>query len=460
MTSALAQFTPGATGTSGFGSNGNYFSAMGNSNLASPMSAGAFAVGQRGSLAGWQSYRNYRSGSSIRGGGIGGGQFARLGPVDFTFNSYATVNYDTNINNSPNDPIADMYVSAGFNLGINWLATQRNQLQLSLGLNFTQYLENTEYNDNGLFLAPYTGIDYRIYFLDFVLTLYDYPSITNGGNQQSPAITDSVNFRQLTNSGGISLLWHPNQLLFLTGFERTDVLSLSNQEFNSQNSLTYSWYGTVSYDITPTTSTGIRLQASNTQYTQEILNDAFTTQAGLFFSSTLTPFTTFYLEAGIQTGKYSNTGRQSDELVFQETNGVNTNVESTLGGTNYVQPYFILGVSNRLTRYLTQTLSLSRLASGSTVSNYQETNSASYLLQYRLNRVTNVGVMVNYEFGTISRTSEPVPYSNMTGRLDFTFAVSENTNFGISWNYFQNSLAELNSDYTRQVWTLSVTHQF
>lgn len=424
------------------------------------MSVGSFAVGQRGSLAGWQSYRNYRTGALTPGGGIGGGRFAHLGPVDFSFNAYTSISYDTNINNSPNNPIADMNLSAGFNLGINWLATRRNQLQLSLGLNFTQYLENTEYNDNGIFLAPYTGIDYRIYFLDFVLTVYDYPSITNGGGRQSPAITNAVNFRQLSNSGGISLLWHPNQLLFLTGFERADVISLSNQEFNSQNSLTYSWYGTVSYDITPTTSAGIRLQASNTQYTEEILNNAFTTQAGVFYSSTLTPFTAIYLEAGIQTGTYSNTGRQTNELVFQETNGVNTNVEGTLGGTDYVQPYFILGVSNRLTRYLTQTISLSRLASGSTVSDYQETNSASYQLQYRLNRLTNVGVMVNYEFGTISRTTDPVPYSNFNGQLDFTFAVRENTSLGVGWNYLQNSLAQFNSDYTRQVWTFTVSHQF
>jgi hypothetical protein len=453
-----AQNIPGAIGASGFGSNVNNLNTLGNSAQSSPLSLGA-TVGQRGSLAGWQSYRNYRSGSSLR--SVGGGErFAHLGPVDFSFNAYTSINFDTNINSSPDDPIADMYLIAGVNLGINWIATRRNQLQLSLGMNFTQYLENTEYNDNGILLAPYTGIDYRIYFSDFVLTLYDYPSITNNGGQQSPAITNSVNFRQLGNSGGFSLLWHPNQLLFLTGFERSDVVSLSNEEFNSQNSISYSWYGTVSYDITPTTSTGIRLQASNTQYTQEILNNAFTTQSGLFFASTLTEYTSLYLEGGIQTGSFSDTGRQTDALVFQENNGANTNVEGTLGGSNYMQPYFLLGISNRLTRYLTQTIGLSRLASGSSVSDYQETNRASYQLQYRLNRFTNVGVMGNYEYGTISRTTGPVPFTNLTGRLDFTFAVRENTNVGVSWTYYQNSVPELNADYTRQLFTLSLSHQF
>ncbi len=456
---ASAQGTPGAAGPSAFGGSANNFSAMGNSAQMSPLSLGG-TVGQRGSLAGWQSYRGYRSGSSIRGGGVGGGRFAHLGPVDFSFSSYTTVNYDTNINSSPDDPITDMYITAGFNLGINWVATRRNQLQLSLGMNFTQYLENTEYNDNGILLAPYTGLDYRIYFSDFVLTLYDYPSITNNGGQQSPAITNSVNFRQLSNSAGFSLLWHPNQLLFLTGFERSDVMSLSNQEFNSQNSVGYSWYGTASYDITPTTSTGIRLQASNTQYTQEILNNAFTTQSGIFLATTLTEFTSLYLEVGIQTGAYSDTGRQTDQLEFQQTNGANTNVEGTLGGSDYAQPYFLFAISNRLTRYLTHTIGLSRLASGSSVSDYEETNSASYQLQYRLNRLTNVGVMVNYEFGTISGTTDPAPFTNLTGGLDFTFAVRENTSVGVGWNYYQNSASELNADYSRQIFTLSISHQF
>ena len=458
LPSLRAQYLGNTASGSTWGGNPTGLNSQVAASSGQPFGLGSAVYGQKGSLAGWQAFRNYREGAMDR--GTGRSDLAHLGPVILSLGAYTTVNYDTNVNSSPDAPLADIFVTFGVNLGLYWKATRRNELQLSLGFNYTQYLRYTQYNDSGVNLAPYTGLDYRIYFLDFVLTLYDYPSMTNGGNNDSPALTNSVNFRQLTNRGGLSLLWHPNQLLFLTGFERTDVLSLSNDQFNSQNYTSYSWYGTASYDVTPTTSAGIRLQATATQYTEQILNNSVTTQAGLFYQSRLTDYTNIYLEAGVQTGDFTNTGRQTNEIVYQQDNGFNTNVEGTLGGSNYVQPYFIFSINNRLTRYLTQTLILSRQASGSTVSNYQETNSAGYQLQYRLNRVTTVGFMATYQYGRISRTTDPVPFTNFTGQLNFSFKVMKDTDLGLGWSYFQNNESTFGANYNRQLFTLSLGHTF
>jgi len=461
---ADAQYLNDAASSSTFGNNANTLGTMSASasTQSQPVGIGASIASNKFSLAGWQAYRNYRIGSLSGGSGqqIDSSEVGRFGQVRMTLGSSAAVTYDTNVNTSPTAPLADLSTSLGINLGFKWQATRRNELQLNLGLTYTKYLKYDQYNQSGLLISPYTGLDYRIYFMDCVLTFYDYPSITNGGGSQDPAVTNSVNFRQLVNRGGFSLIWHPNQVLFLTGVERSDILSLTNDEFNSQNSTAYSWYGIVSYDITPTTNTGLRLQSSATYYTQQVLNNSVTNQAGLFYQSRLTENTSIYIEAGIQTGEFLNTGQQTDTLVFQETNGVNTNVEGTLGGKNYSQPYFKFMVTNRLTRYLTHSLSLSREAAGSGVSNYQETNSASYGLQYRVNRVTTAGFVLNYESGTISRATNPIPYSNLSGQLDLTFRIMKNTDLGISFIYYKNELAELNANYTRQVFTLSMSHQF
>lgn len=430
-----------------------------------PVANSPFAPGiqeARLSLAGWQAYRTYRQGLQTNANAKEGAsqEVARFGPVRMALEASAGTSYDTNINSSPTNPLPDVLLYVQIQMQLRWQATRRNELQLTLGLNYTQYLENPEYNDSGLLLAPYTGLDYRIYFLDFVLTLYDYPSITNNGGPRDPAITNSVNFRQFTNRGGLSLLWHANHLALLTGFERSDTLSLTNDEFNSQNSTAYSWYGMASWEFTPTTTAGLRLQAVATNYTQEILNNSVTTETGLFYQSQLTDYTSFYIEAGIQTGNFFNTGKETNTLVFEETNGFNTNVEGTLGGKNYVQPYFRLMLTNKLNKYLNQTLSLSRMASGSTVSNYQESNNIGYQLQYRLNRFTSVGGRAAYQFGTISRNLDPVPFSTLMGQLDFSFHIMKNTDFGISYTYYKNDLAELDANYTRQVFTLSISHRF
>ncbi|MEI6034119.1 MAG: hypothetical protein WCS65_07565 [Verrucomicrobiae bacterium] len=413
------------------------------------------AGGNKSSLAGWQAYRNYRAGPSGS-----SSEVARIGQVKMSFGASGGVSYDTNVNSSPTAPLADLSVDLGMNLGLYWKATRRNDLQLNLGMNYTKYLQYPQYNAGGLIIDPNTGLDYRLYFQDFVLTLYDYPSITNSGAAQDPAITNSVNFRQLANRGGLSLLWHANRLVFMTGAERQDTLSLTDEEFSSQNSTGYSWYGVVSCDITPTTSAGIRLQASSTEYTQQVMNNSVAAQAGIFYQSRLTEYTSITFEAGMQAATFSSTGKQSDQLTYQESNGFNTDVTSTLGGTNYAQPYFLLTLMNRLNRHLSHSLSLSREAAGSSVANYQEINSASYGLQYRLNRVIKTALYLNYEFGTISRTAGAMPYSNFTGGLNVSFQIMKNTDFGIGYTYYKNEQSQLAADYTRQVLTLSVSHQF
>lgn len=316
---------------------------------------------------------------------------ARFGPIKTFLRAYTAVTYDTNINNSPTAPLSDIYTTLSLDMGIHWKATRRNEIQLNFGLSYIQYFENQQFNQNNILIAPDTGIDYRLYFSDFVLTLYDYPSINNNAGAQDPGVTNAINFSQFSNQGGLSLLWDLGQLLFLTGIERSDVTSLSESDFNSQNSTSYSLYGIVSHDLTPTTTLGLRMQVTTTDYPELILNNSLTTKTGIFYQSRLTKYTTLYAEIGLQTGTFFNTGTQSDNLNFQETDGFNTNVESTLGGNDFIQPYFQLMLTNQLNRFVSHSLSLSREATGSNVSNYQETNALSYNLQYQLNRLTTLG---------------------------------------------------------------------
>lgn len=447
-------------GPSAFGGMGNQFSSGNGQNL--PTGASGIIGGNRASLAGWQSYHNYRNAGNGQGvgGGTGGGEFARLGPARVSMGAMLGFAVNSNVNCSPTNPAMDGIVQASYMMGISWQATRRNLLELNLGFNYQQYLSYSQYNNNGLLIDPNTGLDYRIYFNDFVLSLFDYPSITSSGANSSPAITNSVNFSQLSNSGGFSLIWHPNQILCMAGLQRQDTMSLSNDAYSSQNSSGYSAFGTISYNFTPTTSTGLRVQASTTTYSQQILNNSMTSQAGLFLQTMLTYRTTIYFEAGLQKGTYTDTGQQTSTVVFQQTNGMNTNVEGTLGGGDYMQPYFNLQINNRFNRYLTQTLTLGRTASGSTVSNYQEMYTATYQLQYRLNRVTTVAMSANYQLGKISSATSSMPYSNWQGVLSLGVEAVKDTSLGLSYSYYSNNLPEMSASYTQQILAFTISHRF
>lgn len=459
---AGAQYLLDAPSTSTFGNNANQLgtTTAATSDRARPLAFGAGVAGNKSSLAGWQAYRNYLTGLASQGSGIATSEIGRFGPVKMSLGAAFGVTYDSNINSSPTQPLSDLYATVNLNLALYWKATRRNDLQLSFQVSYSEYLRYSRYNTNGLVIDPYTGLDYRLYFEDFILTLYEYPAINNIGGEQSPALTNAVNFQQLNNRAGISLIWHPNKVMCMTGVERQDTLSLTNDDYSSQNLTGYSWYGIASYDITPTTNAGIRLQTTSTTYSQQVMNDSLTARAGVFYQSRLTNFTSIYFEAGLQSAMFSDTGTQSDQLVYQQSDGANTNVESTLGGSNYTQPYFQFTILNRMTRYLSHKLSISREAQGSTVSNYQEVNAIGYSMQYRVNRVVTANAIFNYEFGAISRTEGNLAYSDFTGQLSFSFKVMKYTDFSVNYTYYGNELEALNASYTRQIFTLSVSQQF
>ncbi len=420
--------------------------------------------GNRVSLAGWRSYGRYLK---SRGGSEGqsdsaGSETARVGPVKFTLEAGMSFAVDNNINNSPDNPLLDEVVSASIDLGIDWQITQRNNLKITLGFDYSQYLRYTQYNSSGLNIAPNTSFDYRIYFGDMVLSFYDQPSITNGngGGENSPAVTNSVNFRQFTNSGGLSLLWNPNQLIFVVGLERMDTVSLTSNEFTSQNSYGYSAYGAVSFDVTPTTRVGLRSQISTMTYSEQVLNDGIMTRMGVVLESRLSVYTTYSLEVGLQTGTFTQTGKQGDQLVFQSNSGFNTDIEDTLGGGDYSQPYFIFTMSNRLNRHLSHSFGLSREATGSSVSNYQEVTTASYQLQYRLNRIARITFETAYEYGGISNSSSRIPYTTWEAAADISLQIAKDSSIAISYGYYLNNLSGLAANYDRQIITFSLSHSF
>ena len=143
---ADAQYLNDAASSSTFGNNANTLSTTfaSTSTPGQPFRVGSWVVSNRFSLAGWQAYRNYRIGLLTGETGrpaIGSSEVAHFGQVRMTLGAGVLVTYDNNLNNSGTAPLADLSTSLSINLGFNWQATKRNDLQLSLGMLYTKYLK-------------------------------------------------------------------------------------------------------------------------------------------------------------------------------------------------------------------------------------------------------------------------------------------------------------------------------
>lgn len=420
-----------------------------------PLSRLAGPSGGRSSAAGWQAYAASLN-QEVEPHNI------QMGPVAFSMSTGFVFVYDSNINGSSTDPLSDFIVEPQLNIGFFWPITRRNELSLNLGLSYQYYMLHPEYASSGFSIDPTTGLEFRIYTGDFVITVYDSPSITTNPPGGDPALENTGFLRDFQNSAGFSILWDMNDLVAVTGIERSDSTSLTG-DFSNLNQTSYSAFLQLSHALTPTTLIGFRTTVTSNTFSSNALNNFVTSYYGLFLNSRLTQYTSVYAEVGMQWGIYDNNAPLVDQPTFsQDADGFNTNVEGTLGGGNYLQPYIRLGIYNKLSRRTTQNLFFSREAQTSSVSNYREEYTISYTLNHRLNRLTTIFAGADINFGSVSSSgTEQFPYYQWNGRIGASFDIARNLSLGLSYQYLVNNFGETeNSTYNRQRVSLNVLWSF
>jgi hypothetical protein len=411
--------------------------------------------GLRSSLAGWRAYHNYLNSSTRL---AAGRQFGRFGPVNFDATVRGGFGFDTNLNSSPSTPLSDAFIEAGVRVGFSWQVTRRNELRLSLALNQRQYLNYPQFSDTFWTIGPVTSLEYRIFAGDFVFTIYDYPRVISNPGEQDSALVDVVNFQQLQNQVGVSVLWHLNRLLLTAGVERQDSISLNNQ-FQSLNSYGLAAYASALYQLTMRDQVGLRGQVFTLTQEQAVLNNSVQMQAGAFWQSQLGNYTDFFLEAGLQAGRFSRTGRMVQDVSFVSDGDFNVDVEGTLGGGNYFQPFFSFGIQNQLNRYWFHRLLVQRSIVGSVLSNYREQNTISYSAKWQVHRLVNLGVGTDYNFGALSSTETPLKFNNLRIGLSLTANIMQNLDSSINyWNYYSFTATE--GSYQRNIVSLAFSYRF
>jgi hypothetical protein len=368
------------------------------------------------------------------------------------------VAYNTNINASGIDPIGDISLTPRFSIGVHWPITRQNELHFQLGLQYRRYLFHPDYSLNRFIIDPGTLLEYRVFTGDFVFTIYDVPAIYTEPDND-PGIFNTVNFQQLQNTAGISIHHNLNKLVTTLGFERVDTRSLSGT-YESNNGVSYRVYGTTFYSVTPTTRIGVRGVLSTRDYTNNTLNNYVSTLAGAVITGSITPLTSYHVEMGIQSASYSATGKPESELTFTEVDGFNENVRGTLGGGNYVQPYFRIGISSQLTRHIQHSASFVREAEPSSVSNYTEQNTIAYNVDWRLNRVATLALYGGYTLGQISSSTTPIDYWQLNLRSRLSLEITRDTNLAFFYDYLVNDLAVSNGSYDRSRFGVSLGWTF
>jgi len=209
-----------------------------------------------------------------------------LGPVRFRVGASVGVEYNDNVTYAETNTQDDFIVTPNLTLDAIWPITQLNTLRLDLGIGYSFYLDHSQYNTDKILIAPKSQIGFDIFVGDFRINIHDRMQLQQDPIQEG-ALSNVVDYGRFENTGGVSVLWDLNKLLFQLGYDHYNFVSTTSV-FDYLNRNSEIFQGSAAFIVNPTITVGAEGNAVFTRYDQSVLNDNEDYSVGGFVEVELT----------------------------------------------------------------------------------------------------------------------------------------------------------------------------
>ena len=300
----------------------------------------------------------------------------QLGPIKFRFSATMGFEYNDNVNLAEDGSVtlltltgpitlttesqSDWILRPQVNLNALWPITQLNTLKFDIGLGYAFYMDNSDYNTNGLLIAPGSQLAFDIFVGDFRINFHDRFSL-----EQDPiaevALSNVADYGRFQNLIGVSVLWDLNQAVVTLGYDHYTFIATNDDfEYLDRNADIFS--GSIGFTPSSVMTVGLEGSFVTTYYDQNVLNDSNTYSIGAFLETQVTSNVKFRIAGGFQSIDFDNTGLVNDpndledwyanallshRINAQLTHNIAVGHETQLGvNSNYVQLNYIRHTAN------------------------------------------------------------------------------------------------------------------
>ena len=266
-----------------------------------------------------------------------------LGPTSWRFSSGLSTEFDDNVRLQQNGE-ADLILRPNLNTQLHWPVTEKNSLDLSLGLGYSEYLLHSDLSE--FFITPGSGVSFDVYVGDFKINLHDRIDVTENSYENS-GTANNQNLVTLQNTVGIGALWDLNQMIVNAGYDHANYVSLSNSRQSQPDSSSENLYINSGVRVRPELLIGLEAGGTVIDYQQHAqtntlpLPNAVQWSAGAFVSVQISDYMSARLDGGYTRYISDST---STNLVTQNATG----------------PYFSFSLSHRVNQFLNYTLTAGR----------------------------------------------------------------------------------------------------
>ncbi len=355
------------------------------------------------------------------------------------------VEFNDNINLSETDPVADISIGPEIGFGFLYPISERNVLQLDIGLGYRWYLNSPDVSSITISPRSSSRLDYYLYFEEGRINLHDifYVSISPvdiaAVNNAAGAGVSLSKFQRFVNTVGISSDWRPvKQWVYYAGYDYTIDRSL-NSDFGSLDRDDHTFSSGVNYVANSRLTVGAYSVFTYTAYRDAVQNDGWNFSIGPRVSYQATKFISLEASAGWTTSEYFDTGTIADQSNFSSF--------TYQGGIRHT-------INKRTEHALRGGRSLG-LGYGS---NFTDT----YNLQYSMRWLASQGVTVYgtaaYEHIEVSNAGESA--SRYLFNIGTGFRLSRQWTMGVNYTLSVKESDMAGNDYIQNRLSFDLTRQF
>jgi hypothetical protein len=298
-----------------------------------------------------------------------------LGTLGLRFNAQMEAEANDNVRAEARNPKEDLIFRPRAGVTGVWRVSDRNALNLGLGLGYVTYLKGTE--PDSLVVMPGSDLDFDLWVGDFEINLhsrFSYSQDTTG----DPTASGIGTLNRFVNTSGTRVRWDLYDLVLSLGYDHlTYVATMS--EFSYLSHVSELGAFSAAFRLGPDLFAGLQVGGGITEFDEPVYRDNVHLAAGPFVQWTVSDYTRVRLAGGYT-------------VYFNEALGTNRPA-STLNSF-----FFDLRVQNRLTWFLNHTLLAGQQVLSGLGESAYELLYVRYDANWRVFEKTGLTTSFSYEF--------------------------------------------------------------
>ena len=370
------------------------------------------------------------------------GDFMRVGPVKVDASAEVGFEVNDNVGLSEYDRKSDVIFRPRLNVDTEWQVTRLNTIRLGIGLSYAKYFHNSKLDTQALLLDPGTQLGFDIFVGDHLrLNIHDRIDIVQNPIDEA-TLSNVQRFTRLQNSAGVTAFIRYPDWDFVLGYDHFNYNTLSS-DFNYLNRQEEQFFASARHRVSDAVGVGVEASAALINYTEHVNNDATSWSVGAFADTTLSNYTKLKVSGGYQDMSFDANGSSRDRNSF--------------GGW-----YANISAAQRLTQYLSHTLTAGREARLGLTVNYADYVFARYAAIWRMNPTMtwtfDAFIEDAKESGGAAVSAEHA--FRWGGGAALAWRIANRTTLGLRYSYVNKDSDLALRSYYQNSGTLTLNYQF